>query len=173
VGNLLLEKVEYQVERTARGTWRRYLYPTGARFEEFRSHARWFGLPMVHYTYGICPETGRRIVAKGVVAVGRLAAGVIAVGHASFGVVALGQLALGLVLGLGQASTGLFALGQLAIALVLGLGQLATGYVTVAQLAAGQYVLAQLGLGAHVWDTRAADPAAVAFFRAAARSLGL
>ena len=35
MANLLLEDIEYLVEDTPRGVWRRYLYPTGARFEEF------------------------------------------------------------------------------------------------------------------------------------------
>ncbi len=93
--NLLLEKVEYQIVKTRFGVWRRHLAPTGAYFAEFRSHGQVFGLPLLHYTRGICPDTGRRIVAKGVVAVGRLAVGGIAVGHASAGLVAIGQLGIG------------------------------------------------------------------------------
>ena len=49
----------------------------------------------MHYTRGKCPETGRRIIAKGVIAVGRLATGIVAIGHASFGLIAIGQLAYG------------------------------------------------------------------------------
>jgi hypothetical protein len=135
--NMLLEKVEYQIEETPRGTWRRFAYPTGGLFAEFRSHRQLWGLPVLHYTRGICPETGRRIVARGVVGVGRLATGVIAVGHASFGVIAIGQLAVGLIFGLGQAATGAVALGQLAIALLFGAGQIATGAVAIAQIALG------------------------------------
>jgi hypothetical protein len=73
------------------------------------------GLPLLHYTRGICPETGRRIIAKGVLAVGRLAMGVLAIGHASFGAIAIGQLGLGILLGLGQGATGLYAVGQVAL----------------------------------------------------------
>src|SRR6266436_3416464 len=50
--NLLLQDIEYQFEQTAWGSWRRFLYPTGARFAEFTSHRSWGGLPLVHYTYG-------------------------------------------------------------------------------------------------------------------------
>ena len=88
--NVLLERVEYQTETTHFGTWRCYLYPTGVYFAEFKSHSTFLGLPLVHYTRGICPETGKRIVAKGVIAIGRLATGILAVG----------QLGLGLLLGL-------------------------------------------------------------------------
>src|SRR5438270_367730 len=100
--NLLLEKVEYKVDETPRGVWRRYVYPDGELFEEFVSH-RWVGgLPLLHYTRGRCPETGKRVVARGVVAIGRVAVGVVAIGQASAGLVAIGQLAVGLMFGIGQ-----------------------------------------------------------------------
>src|SRR5438270_1260896 len=120
--NLLLEDVQYKIDETPRGVWRRFAYPNGELFEEFTSHRRLFGVPLLHYTRGKCPETGRRVVARGIVAVGRLAVGVIAIGHASAGIIALGQLAPGVLLGLGQAATGVDAPGQLAVAAPLGLG---------------------------------------------------
>ena len=163
--NLLLERVVYQVEETRLGVWRRFLYPGGELFEEFTSHRKVRGLPLLHFTRGKCPETGKRVVAKGVIAVGRKAVGVVAVGQAALGVIAVGQLALGLLLGLGQASWGLVALGQLAIGGLFGLGQVATGAVTIGQVGLGKYVLAQLGYGEHVWDTRSTSPAAREFFR--------
>jgi hypothetical protein len=164
--NMLHQDVEYQTEETTLGVWRRFLYPSGMLFEEFVSHRHLLGLPMLHYTSGICPETGRRIVAKGVVAIGRRALGIVAIGQASVGVVAIGQLAIGLLLGLGQASTGVVAIGQLAIAILFGLGQGAVGSVVIGQFAFGQYVLAQLGFGLHVWDTRGAAPEAQRLFEA-------
>ena len=84
------------------GIWRRFAYPNGKYFAEFRSNATFGGLPLLHYTRGICPETGRRVVAKGIIAVGKLAMGILAIGQASFGIIAIGQLGLGLLLGLGQ-----------------------------------------------------------------------
>ena len=163
--NILLEKVEYKTETTSFGVWRRFVYPTGAYFAEFKSHATFWGLPLLHYTRGKCPETGRRIIAKGVVAIGRLATGIFAIGHASFGVIAIGQLGLGLLFGLGQGSTGLYAVGQVALGLMFGLGQLATGEIAIAQIGYGKYVLAQLGYGDYVWSQNRADPEAVAFFK--------
>jgi len=171
--NMLLEKVEYQIEETPRGVWRRFAYPTGGLFAEFRSHRRLWGMPVLHYTRGLCPETGRRVVAHGVIGVGRLATGVIAIGQAAFGVIAIGQLAVGAVFGLGQAATGVVALGQLAIALLFGAGQIATGATAIGQIALGKFVLAQFGLGPHVWSPDRADPEAVAYFKAlATRFLG-
>ena len=163
--NLLLEKVDYQVEETRRGTWRRYLYPSGAYYAEYRSRAELFGLPLLHRTRGICPETGRRKTARGIIAVGRVAVGGLAIGQASFGIVAIGQLALGVAFGLGQASTGVIAVGQLAVGLLFGLGQFATGYVAVGQFGLGQYVLAQTGLGQHRWVQGLVEPEAEDFFR--------
>jgi hypothetical protein len=165
VQNLLLDEVEYKIEETSRGVWRRFVYPNGELFEEFVSHRRVLDLPLLHYTRGRCPETGKQVVAKGFIAIGRIAMGVIAIGHASFGLIAIGQLALGLLIGFGQATTGFLALGQLAIGGVLGLGQVATGFVTAGQLGFGHYVLAQIGVGSHVWDMRGADPTAQQFFR--------
>ncbi|MEE4376995.1 MAG: hypothetical protein V2J55_05705 [Candidatus Competibacteraceae bacterium] len=164
--NPLLEKVEYKVEKTRRGTWRRFLYPNGSYFAEFKSHQLIFGLPLLHYTSGICPETGRRIMAKGIIAIGRLAFGIVAIGHAAFGVIAIGQLALAVGFGLGQASSGVIAIGQLALGGLFGIGQIATGMVVIAQFGLGQYVLAQIGFGEYVWQANAADPEAVEFFKA-------
>ena len=163
--NVLLENIEYKIQKTRLGVWRRYLYPTGAYFAEFKSHRTLFGLPLLHYTRGICPETGKRVIAKGVVAVGRIAAGIVAIGQASFGIIAIGQLAMSFLFGLGQASTGLAAVGQVAIGVKFGLGQLATGFTAIGQLGIGQYVLGQVGFGEHVWSTKRADPEAVEYFK--------
>ncbi len=165
MNNLLLEEIEYQVEKTSFGVWRRHLTPSGAFFAEFRSHRHFLGIPLLHYTRGICPETGRRIVARGVVAVGRVAVGGVAIGHASVGLLAIGQLGIGLLFGLGQAATGAMAVGQLGMGLLWGVGQVATGVVAIGQLGFGEYVLAQLGFGEHVWSQDAADPEAVEFFK--------
>jgi len=164
--NLLLEKVEFQVTRTAAGSWRRFLWPTGELFEEYRSSRRLFGLPLLHFTRGRSPETGRRVVARGVIAVGRRAIGIVAIGQGAAGVVALGQASAALLVGVGQATIAPIAVGQLALGLLFGLGQAATGWVAIGQLALGEYVLAQIGFGAHVWDTRGVSPEAEPFFRA-------
>ena len=148
--NVLLKNIEYQIQETSFGVWRRYLYPAGAYFAEFKSHRTLLGLPLLHYTRGICPETGKRVVAKGIFAVGRIAAGIVAIGQAAFGVIAIGQLALSLLFGLGQVSAGWAAIGQLAIGIEFGLGQLATGFTAIGQVGVGRYVLAQIGFGDHV-----------------------
>lgn len=163
--NLLLEKIEFQVTRTGSGVWRRFLWPTGELFEEYRSDRSLFGLPLLHYTRGRSPETGRGATARGVVAIGRRAIGVVAIGQGAAGVVAVGQASVALLLAIGQAALAPVAIGQLAVGLLGGLGQAATGRIAVGQFALGEYVLAQVGLGSHVWDTRDVDPAAQELFR--------
>ena len=165
MSNLLLEQVEYKTQETNLGTWRRYMYINGTSFHEFKSHTTMFGIPLIHYTYGRSPETGRRVIAKGIIAVGRIACGFIAIGHASLGLLAIGQLALGIIFGLGQLSSGIAALGQLAIGAYLSIGQFAAGYIAIGQFAFGKYVLAQLGVGEFVWSTTRADFQAIEFFR--------
>jgi hypothetical protein len=165
MSNMLLEDIEYQVTETPRGVWRRFMYPTGELFEEFVSNRRVLDMPFLHFTRGRSPETGKRVVANGFIAIGRVAFGVIAIGHASFGLIAIGQLSVGILLGLGQATLGMFALGQLAIGGAFGLGQVAVGYVALGQFGLGEYVLAQIGFGRHVWDMRGADFEAHQLFR--------
>jgi hypothetical protein len=169
--NLLLEQVEYKVEHTRFGVWRRHLSPAGAYFAEFKSNKTFLGWPLFHYTRGVCPETGRRITAKGVIAVGRFALGGLAVGQVSLGLLAIGQVGAGLLFGLGQASTGVYALGQLAIGLEMGIGQIATGRIAIGQIGIGEYVLAQLGFGEHVWGQKSADPEAEHFFKSMWQSI--
>jgi hypothetical protein len=163
--NLLLEEVVYKTEETSLGAWRRFAYPDGDLFEEFKSHGTFMGWPLIHYTRGKCPETGKRIVAKGIIAIGRLAIGVLAIGHAAAGLLSIGQLAVGLIFGLGQAATGLYAIGQLALAYTFGIGQFATGFTAIGQFALGEYVLAQLGFGEFVWDMKHAAPEAKEYFK--------
>lgn len=143
-GNLLLEDVEYKVEEGAFGVRRSYMYPTGMLFSEYRSNMTVNGWPLVHITRGICPETGRRVVAKGVVAIGRVAVGLIAIGQLAFGAAAIGQAGFGLLFGLGQFTTGFVAVGQFAVGLGLGVGQFATGYYAIGQIAGGAETIGQL-----------------------------
>jgi hypothetical protein len=164
--NMLLEKVEYQIEDTPRGVWRRFAYPTGEYFAEFRSHRMVLGMPLLHYTRGKCPETGKRIVARGFFAVGRIAMGVIAIGQASAGIIAIGQASIGLLFCLAQGALGLYAIGQLAIGIQFGAGQLATGMTAIGQIAAGKYVLAQIGLGKYLWTMDHMDTEAFHHFQA-------
>lgn len=164
--NLLLHpvEVEFLVQDNGKGIWRRFLHADGQMFAEFKSHATLFGWPMLHITWGRNPETMQRVTARGIIAIGRFAVGGIAIGQVSMGLIAIGHVGIGCLIGLGQAATGVFALGQLAIGAILGVGQLTCGNVAIGQLAFGKYVLAQFGLGEHVWDMRGRDVIAAQFF---------
>jgi hypothetical protein len=161
---------DVKVEETSMGTWRRFVYPSGLRFAEFRSHAEVLGYPFIHYTAGVDPTTGRRIVAKGFIAVGRRAVGFLALGQLAIGAIALGQAAAGIGV-LGQAAFGVWTVGQLSIGYMFALGQLAVGQVAIGQLALGKMVLAQLGAGQHAWTMGNSDPVAVSYFKAMLKSL--
>jgi len=124
-------------------------------FREFKSKIMVCGVPLIHITSGICPETGRRIWARGVIAVGRKAVGVLAIGQLSIGIIAIGQLSIALT----------FAIAQLSIAGFFSVGQLAAGFVAIGQLSTGYYVLGQLAWGKYVFSTTSRDFEAVTFFR--------
>ncbi len=161
--NLLLQDVEYKITETGTGAWKRYMYPDGKLFAEYRSKRQLFGMPLLHYTYGRSPETGRRVVARGVFAVGRLAVGLVAIGQASLGLIAIGQLGIGLLFGLAQLATGALCVGQAAIG-YFAVGQIAIGHVAIGQIAIGHMVLAQEGIGTFVIDKETAHPQAVEYF---------
>src|SRR3954463_8955910 len=148
--NVLRNDVDYIIQETANGVWRRYLYPNGRRFAEFKTYLNVGGLSPVHYTHGICPQTGRRITAPGIIAIGRVASGIIAIGQFAIGLIAIGQLSIGLLFSMGQAGFGAYCVGQLAVGLLFGAGQFATGQIAIGQLAYGTNVLAQIGFGKHV-----------------------
>ena len=134
--NLLLNDVEYRIQETGFGTWRSFMYEDSKTYHEFTSHARFLDVPLLHYTYGLCPETGRRKVARGIVAIGRVAVGFLAIGQASLGMVAIGQAAFGFLLGLGQFAMGGTAVAQFAVGTVWAVGQFALGYYALGMIAA-------------------------------------
>jgi hypothetical protein len=121
---------------------------------EYRSEAEIFGWPVIHVAFGKDADTGKIITAKGIIAIGQFGVGLITIA----------QFGIGLLFGLGQGVAGIVAVGQFAVGLYFGLGQLATGITAVGQIALGQYVLAQLGLGQHIWSTGRRDPEAVEYF---------
>jgi hypothetical protein len=131
---------------------------------EYRSEATLFGLPLVHVATGIDPQTGRKRVAKGILAVGDVAVGVFALGGVAFGGVTFGGVALGLV-SLGGLALGLLlALGGAAVGGVA-VGGGAVGLVAVGGGAFGYYALGGGAGGVHVLGANVQDPQAVEFFR--------
>ena len=88
---------------------------------EYRSKEEINGWPLIHINLGANPETGRPLVAKGVVAIGNIAFGVVSIGVAAFGVVTLAAFGLG-VISLAGIAIGIIALGALALGYEFALG---------------------------------------------------
>ncbi len=164
--NIINKEPDYKIVKTALGEWRSFMYANGAAYHEFTSHSRLFNLPLIHYTSGICPETGRHKVAKGVIAVGKLAVGIIAIGQLAAGIIAIGQLAFAILLTIAQAGFAIISIAQLAVGIYLAIGQFAFGYACIGQFAFGYYVIAQFGIGKYVWSMKIKDPQAIEFFKA-------
>jgi hypothetical protein len=136
-------------------------YPYGY---EYRSKTVLFGLPLVHIAYGVDPQTGRKRVAKGIIAIGDIAVGGIAFGGMALGGITFGGISVG-VLALGGMAVGLVALGGMAIGVLLALGGGAVGYVALGGGACGYYAFGGGACGAHVIDGMHQDLEAVEFFR--------
>jgi len=123
---------------------------------EYKSRARFMGMPLVHVVAGRDPLTGKYRVAKGWIAVGDVTAtgglavagvmanGVIAIGGVvGFGVLAVGgAVALGLLAAIGGNAAGLlFAVGGNAVSFGLSVGGQAAGKFAIGGQAAGDYVI--------------------------------
>ena len=121
---------------------------------EWKSKTTVLGWPLVHIAVGRNRQTGKLMVAKGVIAIGQF----------GIGLITIAQFGIGILLGFGQVVGGTLAIGQFALGTYFGLGQFATGVTAIGQLALGKYVLAQLGYGKYVWSTRIRDPRAVEYF---------
>ena len=111
---------------------------------EWKSKKTVWGWPLIHIAVGRNKQTGRLLVARGIIAIGQFAVGGITIA----------QFGLGLVFGFGQFVTGALAIGQFAF-----------GGTVIAQFAVGIYALAQLGYGSHVWSVSQQDPQAIMYFK--------
>ena len=122
---------------------------------EWKSKSDFLGFPLVHVAVGRNKKTGRLMVAKGIIAIGQF----------GIGLITIAQFGIGFLFGFGQFVAGLLAIGQFALGIYFGLGQFATGMIVIGQFAIGKYVLAQTGLGEHIWSTKIRDPIAIEYFR--------
>ena len=136
----------------------------------YRSKAMLFGLPLLHVTSGIDPETGRQRVAKGIIAIGDRAKGVVAFGGLAMGGFAVGGVAIG-VFAFGGCALGLISFGGLAVALLAALGGGAIAPIAIGGGAMGLLAFGGNAVGLHVSDTVTHDPVAVRFFLPWAKNL--
>ena len=131
---------------------------------EYRSKATLFGLPLVHIATGSDPVTGRRRVARGIIAFGDLAKGVIAFGRIAMGGLTFGGISLGIV-PIGGLAFGLFPYAGLALGLVMGYGGVVVAPIALGGLAVGWYAAGGATIGVHAWGSYAHDPIAGEFFK--------
>jgi tRNA A-37 threonylcarbamoyl transferase component Bud32 len=130
---------------------------------EYRSRATIFGWPLVHIATGIDPMTGRKRVAKGIIAIGGIAVGGLAFGGCAIGVVALGGVGIGLFAFGGMTIGLLMAFGGGAIG-GLAVGGGALGIIAVGGGAVGYYATGGGAWGVHPFGGNAQDPVAKEFF---------
>jgi hypothetical protein len=130
---------------------------------EYRSERTLWGLPLVHVATGYDPLTGRKRVARGIIAIGDVAVGVLALGGVAFGGITLGGVAIGLMSLGGCAIAVLLALGGCAIGGIAAGGG-AVGLVAIGGGAFGYYAMGGGAGGVHVIDAVTRDPEAVEFF---------
>ncbi|NLF08034.1 MAG: hypothetical protein GX594_08650 [Pirellulaceae bacterium] len=137
---------------------------TSVRGIRKRSSMTLGGLPLWDIAFGSDPEKGEvRGHARGIVAIGDVAAGVLALGGVARGLLAIGGVAIG-VFALGGCSLGLAALGGLAVG-GFAFGGCAIGVVAVGGLAVGYLACGGAAFGAHVVNAQCCDPVAADFFR--------
>jgi len=174
-GNLARGEVDYDIIESPRLVTRRYVYATGNAYTEVTSKASWMGWPLFHMTLGRSPETGRRRVAKGWLAVGRFAVGGVALGQVALGFVAVAQLGFGLLFAVAQGGFSAYkSVSQIAVAPVAAYGQVALARTeAVGQVAVAEYAMGQVGMGRYVFDAKRRDPEAAEHFAPILSRLGM
>ena len=130
---------------------------------EYRSGTTLFGWPLVHIAYGIDPATGRKRIAKGVIAIGDVAIGGLAIGGFAMGGVVFGGVGIGLLTLAGAALGLLAAVGGLAIG-GFAFGGLAVGGIAIGGGAVGIFAYGGSAWGLHAMSGSVKDPQAVEFF---------
>jgi predicted Ser/Thr protein kinase len=132
---------------------------------EYRSKITLFGWPLIHIATGMDPMTGRKRIAKGIIALGDMAIGGIAFGGCAIGGISLGGVSLGLFSFGGMAIGLLVAFGGGAIG-ALAVGGGAVGIIAVGGGAFGYYATGGGAYGVHPLGGNAQDAAAKEFFEA-------
>jgi predicted Ser/Thr protein kinase len=139
---------------------------------EYRSKRTLFGWPLVHITHGTDPKTGKRRVARGILAMGEQAYGLIAFGGIAAGGIAFGGLGAG-ILSFSGLSFGLLAMGGIAIGLLFAYGAAVIAPFAWGGLAVGYVAVGGAAFGVHAAGGNARDPVAAHFLHQWAAPLQL
>ncbi|MEO8351386.1 MAG: serine/threonine-protein kinase [Chthoniobacteraceae bacterium] len=135
---------------------------------DYKSKQTLFGLPLLHITSGRDPVTGKRRIARGIVAAGDIAQGLIAFGGVAMGGFAFGGLCVGIVT-FGGVGFALLAIGGVAISLLGAYGGVAIGTFAFGGVALGWWVAGGVTGGIHVLDGATNDPVGRAMIAAWAK----
>lgn len=130
---------------------------------DYQSRRRVFGWPLLHVTRGVDPATGRRRVARGVIAVGDRACGVVAFGGIATGVFAFGAVGIG-VFAFGGFALGLCAYAGFGLAALLAFAGGAVAPVAIGGVAIGWFACGGAAWGEFVSSPMRQDPQALALF---------
>jgi tRNA A-37 threonylcarbamoyl transferase component Bud32 len=130
---------------------------------EYKSKTTLFGWPLLHICSGPDPFTGKRRVAKGIVAIGDIAVGGVAIGGSAFGVLAIGGLGVGLFTFAGCALGILAAIGGVAVG-SFAWGGLGIGFVAMGGMSVGVWAAGGSALGVFKADPTRVDPQAEVVF---------
>lgn len=88
---------------------------------EYKSRARWLGMPLVHISFKFAPNLVP-VPARGVLAIGQFGAGVVTISQFGVGVVNLSQFGIGGLV-IAQFALGVSIVAQLGLYLEQGYGQ--------------------------------------------------
>ncbi len=142
--------------------------PSSENGFSYRSRRTLFGLPLLHVATGVDPATGKRRIARGIVAIGDYAQGVFAFGGFAMGAVSFGGFSLGL-LSYGGLALGLLTIGGMGIGALASFSGLAVAPIALGGNSIGWYAYGGAAWGRHVSSPARHDPAAVDFFGTWAR----
>ncbi len=131
---------------------------------EYRSKASLFGLPLLHVAYGTDLATGKKRVAKGILAFGDIAKGIFAFGGMSFGVVAFGGLSAGVV-SFGGLGFGIVALCGIGLGLLASYSGVSVAPIALGGVALGVYSSGGMVFGPNRFGGNARDPGGAIFFK--------
>src|SRR5688572_8505705 len=131
---------------------------------EYRAKATLFGLPLVHVASGMNMATGKRHVAKGIIAIGDVAKGFIAFGGLAIGVFSFGGASVGIV-ACGGFAVGLCSFAGIAAALLMAFGGFSFAPIALGGFALGYYAWGGAVFGVHALGSNAGDALARDFFQ--------
>jgi len=131
---------------------------------EYRSRTVIGGLPLWHVAWGMDMRTGKKRVARGIIAIGDVAHGAFAFGGMAYGGFAFGGVAMGVV-AVGGVGVGLISFSGLALALLFAYGGFAISGIAVGGFALGYYANGGAAFGMYPLGANIQSPEAREFFR--------